>query len=1098
MTNITSDVRNYFKLELLIARSYVVLRQLFKNRYCLFNGGKIWDDSQTCGINYSTSVIAKNKNMNLTPVQKTSVTNGDSNEWDLTTLTALLLNNDRPKTLNTTEIQKLDDEDKLLKELKGIRNDLAHIASKSITDVEFNKHWTKLSAILIAFGDVESELDKLKDDAVFDACTQSINEENVKEALRLNSLATHAHKDGKFSDAITLFTKATVLSGVSDHDRAVFFSNMSSSRLALYEQQPDPLKRFEIDDPTDQRYRALRDAKQSRILWPTWWKGHFRVGKIYAALNEHEKAINSLERALAIAPTNNEILKALDESRQIHTRQSREEHLDPRLKPRTMPEQLNELQEKMGVDPQKVRLGHSLAEEIYPSGADVVKAHKYEHGDIDVKKDYEQAAKYFAKAASQGNAEGMYNLARLTDRGLGVKKDHDLALKLFEQAAAQPPQHPIFKVVPNLGVAESEHALGLRYIEGIGVHKNLSTAAYWYQRAVDHGSAQSANNLALMYLNGTGFDKNLDKAEELLRLSSRRGDPNAMLTLAELLLDRNDFHMAKIWYDRACESGNITAQINRNMFEKAVQHKQHVMNSCPADVLQAANAIKNIIDSLKISKTAAKQSNHIYLYGYDALNEYANRGSITAKRLCNALEHFMEVLNILTQFKILTEQQEDTFVCELSQCYRIEHIVAQIPGLEMRQRTAEIVDRVLRRCDSGSNAGVSRLDEDARVCYAVLHIDSHELIVKFLGACKQKYPKSIYFFELSASVNGWLGRYETTLYDANTGLVLDPNYCELLYDKAVALRLLDKDMNEAIEAYQTFLTIAPKDHRKVPESFYAMASCYFVRHIHDGVADIVKKTYQQGEEAEKRQLPCFLPYHSNNKTLLKPVFDPKSLLKTEPVLPPLNRKARLTDPHRIEVIKQHREREGRILQEKSKPEYNLISQTHKPRVQQQTAKSLIGLKPISLREIDPTKDHVYDGHVLSVTIIEEACSWIPSIHLVIEDEHLDCERMFIYGFPEGQGEYLTREVFTIGSKMSIINPYLRLGANDMRSLIRVDDFSSIMMQCESERVVNMCRCCGEPNASHVCSKCEQARYCSEECRTMDSQLYKHQLICHKQ
>ncbi|CAF4563114.1 unnamed protein product, partial [Rotaria magnacalcarata] len=79
-----------------------------------------------------------------------------------------------------------------------------------------------------------------------------------------------------------------------------------------------------------------------------------------------------------------------------------------------------------------VRAGHALIQEIDPAGADVVKGHKYEHGDIDVKQDYEQAGKYFAKAASQGNAEGMYNLARLTDRGLGVEKDHNFALKLLE------------------------------------------------------------------------------------------------------------------------------------------------------------------------------------------------------------------------------------------------------------------------------------------------------------------------------------------------------------------------------------------------------------------------------------------------------------------------------------------------------------------------------------------------------------------------------------------------------------------------------------------------------------------------------------------
>jgi hypothetical protein len=197
----------------------------------------------------------------------------------------------------------------------------------------------------------------------------------------------------------------------------------------------------------------------------------------------------------------------------------------------------------------------------------------------------------------------------------------------------------------------------------------------------------------------------------------------------------------------------------------------------------------------------------------------------------------------------------------------------------------------------------------------------------------------------------------------------------------------------------------------------------------------------------------------------------------------------------VEVIKKHREWEGSRLQEKHSPRCTVISATIKSRVKQQTAKSLIGLKSITLREMDPTKDKVYNGFVLSVTIIEGTYSWIPSIHLVIEDENFDCERMLIYDFPEEQGEYLISKLYTVGSKMHIINPYLRIGANDMKPSVRVDDISSIVMQSESERIVDMCRYCCEANASKVCSKCHQALYCSKECQRMDWKLYKHKLIC---
>ncbi|CAF1230317.1 unnamed protein product [Rotaria sordida] len=461
--------------------------------------------------------------------------------------------------------------------------------------------------------------------------------------------------------------------------------------------------------------------------------------------------------------------------------------------------------------------------------------------------------------------------------------------------------------------------------------------------------------------------------------------------------------------------------------------------------------------------------------------------------MCDGLQHFYRAMSILIQTETLTESQENEFVHELSQCYRIEHIVAQIPGVEMYQKTDDIVDHVLHRCSRELNDAVSQLDEDARICYAVLHMDSKEFIAQFLGPCKQKYPKSIFFFELSTSVNALLGQYETALCDANTGLEIDSNYYELLYCKAAALRLINKDIDETISAYRAFLAVVPEDHRKVPESYYAMASCRFMHLKQNDTTDIIKKIYQEGEEAEKKQLPCFLPYDSSSKTFLKHVLNEKSLLNAEPA-PIVDRKLRLTDPHRIEVISKHREWESH----RNNLDHSLISGAHEPRVKQQVPKSLIELKSITLGEMNPTRDHIYSGYVLSVTIIDATHSWTPSIHLVIEDENLDCERIGIYGFTKEQGEYLTSKVYTIGSKMNIINPYLRIGASDIKPFIRIDDFSSILMQSESERVINMCRCCGEPNALHACRKCKQARYCSKECQTMDWQLYKHKLICKNQ
>ncbi|CAF4244456.1 unnamed protein product, partial [Adineta steineri] len=606
--------------------------------------------------------------------------NGDSNEWDLTTLTSLLLNTDRPKTLNTAQIQQLDNEDKMLIDLRDIRNTLAHHASKTIDNNEFHQLWSKLVAILVVFGGSDEELNELKSDSMFEPSKQPINESNVSEVLRLNSLGAQAHKEQKFSDAITLFTKAVNIKDVSNHQRAIVYSNMSASRLALHEKQVSASNMLADDDPTDQRYRALHDAKQARMLSSTSWQGHFRVGKAYAALNDHEKAINSFQRALALDPNSIKIQEALNDSQQVLCRQSRHEHLDPRGQPVTMQEHLNEMQQKYGVDPQQIRMGHDSLGKIDPSAADVVMGHKHEHGDIDIKQNYEQAARYFAKAANQGNAEGMYNLARLTDRGLGVNKDSKLATTLLEKAAAQSTDHPKFKGLTNVGVAESEHSLGLRYAEGVFVQKNLTTAAQWYQRAVDHGSAEAPNNLAILYQNGTGVEKNLEKAKQLFELSARRGDPKAMLNLAWDLLEINDLEMAKIWFDRACEAGNLYAQAKRNDFESALRQKQQIIENRPPTTLQAteeATAFSDLITAIRLENSLSNDSS---VYDLNVLNEHAKRGSQTAEKMYNALQHFHNALHLITKSESLTIQQENIFIHEYAQCCRIEHTVAEIPN----------------------------------------------------------------------------------------------------------------------------------------------------------------------------------------------------------------------------------------------------------------------------------------------------------------------------------------------------------------------------------------------------------------------------------
>ncbi|CAF4123709.1 unnamed protein product, partial [Rotaria sordida] len=323
----------------------------------------------------------------------------------------------------------------------------------------------------------------MKDDIEFKSTeVNAVDLENTKEAARLKELGNAAFNENKMSEAIQYFTKAIVISNLPSRDLAILYSNRSAAHLGLYEQRKNEKRIFFGKETNDERYQSLLDAKQSRNRWPTWPKAHFRIGKSYSSLNEHEKAINSFERALAFAPSDRAIKDALDDSRTILQRQLRQQHLDPLENPTTMNDFYQQMSKRTGMSVEQARLVTQLILENHDSAeAHVLRGHQYFCGDTGVQQNYELAARWYTKAAQQGNAEGLYHLALVTDQGLGVSKDRRLAVDLLEQAASKSPNHSLHQNKPNPGVAEAEHTLGMFYYDGVVVTKNVQTAAYWFR-----------------------------------------------------------------------------------------------------------------------------------------------------------------------------------------------------------------------------------------------------------------------------------------------------------------------------------------------------------------------------------------------------------------------------------------------------------------------------------------------------------------------------------------------------------------------------------------------------------------------------------------
>lgn len=170
-------------------------------------------------------------------------------------------------------------------------------------------------------------------------------------------------------------------------------------------------------------------------------------------------------------------------------------------------------------------------------------------------------------------------MAQLTANGYGVTRNIKYAVSLLEKAAAQPPTLKKFGDIPNSGVAEAQHSIGLYYADGVGFDKDPVMAAHWYEKASKNGSKEAAHNLGLLYLQGRGVRKDLVKAEQYLNLASHKGNSSAMVDLACLYLERFDFDGANRMYSRAINAGSTLAVMQEVAFQKVLAEKRDFFDS---------------------------------------------------------------------------------------------------------------------------------------------------------------------------------------------------------------------------------------------------------------------------------------------------------------------------------------------------------------------------------------------------------------------------------------------------------------------------------------------------------------------------------------
>jgi TPR repeat protein len=153
--------------------------------------------------------------------------------------------------------------------------------------------------------------------------------------------------------------------------------------------------------------------------------------------------------------------------------------------------------------------------------------------------DLRKALNLFEEAEKKDSTDAFYNIGLFYSKGFaGLPKDFKRAREYWIKAA----QHKAFVkhegiVLPNIGVAESEHCLGLSYRDGCGIEKNDKKAFEWFLKSAQHGDSSAQNNLGNFLLYGRGCNKNENMARQWFKKSANFFLPEGLYNYAAMLIE---------------------------------------------------------------------------------------------------------------------------------------------------------------------------------------------------------------------------------------------------------------------------------------------------------------------------------------------------------------------------------------------------------------------------------------------------------------------------------------------------------------------------------------------------------------------------------
>ena len=186
--------------------------------------------------------------------------------------------------------------------------------------------------------------------------------------------------------------------------------------------------------------------------------------------------------------------------------------------------------------------------------------------------DYEVALQMFQDMAADGDARGENGLGVLYLRGQGVERDVDLAASLFRSAAEK-------------GLRTAQKNLGELHMEGVGVARDFLAARRWFRLAASQGDSGAQLSLGVLYAQGMGVEQDYAQAMSWFRESAEQGNAEAQANIGHLYragygIER-DYVLAYAWYGVSAANG----------FEMGPELRESVAEYLTPSQLEHARAI---------------------------------------------------------------------------------------------------------------------------------------------------------------------------------------------------------------------------------------------------------------------------------------------------------------------------------------------------------------------------------------------------------------------------------------------------------------------------------------------------------------------------